>query len=694
MPTKPEISTRKVLFNGITFLFLVLNLYFRYPVFYQYSLVTKAVGLLVVCSCLLVLVRHRYLPHLLFAFGASFFLYGFHSNTIYNLTFEFILCLITITILVLNMRGPTVSPAKSPLPFLLASYLLLATFSLFAIPSINISHQLDLFGLNNFIINIFLASAHHYQYSIVGVIRLLIFVIFIQQLRYQPDSNNIYKKLFFGIFIGSALAIIIGLLDYYSVVSLEGFRQLDKMVNPDNIQSRLQSTFGHPGWFAEFVTITIPIILLGFFTKDKSRLLTVSLFSLLLLCEIALILAKARAGWISYPLTLFFCWLFFYTARDNRDLSWQKNKRIILKVLISIPLTILISFLIIYQVIGDSSKLFEEKNRSSYHVKSNSLEVRLSRLFRVEDRLYLWKDGIHAGLESPVWGIGYESFYWQAKNLKSIKESDFNKNRYKRTIYATPHNLYVQIFVSNGVIGLLLWLLIIGTMLTILTRDYITRKDPFNIIIILSTISFHIYGVFQSLQYIPVIWFLIFLNMGYTMSLPARIKTATEKQKNIQSTVRTIGIITILSGVLFYLTNAGSSNILAKYDLEYFPNRPQDFGVYERESWPWNSYRWTGKKATIKLEKTGRIKLTMHCMTPRIAESPVIVTISTREGEIGEVTFTEGISITREYHIRSVDKPILEIEVSRTFNPAQEKMSNDNRDLGILISEIDYLPPL
>jgi len=44
------------------------------------------------------------------------------------------------------------------------------------------------------------------------------------------------------------------------------------------------------------------------------------------------------------------------------------------------------------------------------------------------------------------------------------------------------------------------------------------------------------------------------------------------------------------------------------------------------------------KKATIKLETTGRIKLTMHFMTPRIAKSPVIVTISTREGEIGEVT--------------------------------------------------------
>ena len=58
------------------------------------------------------------------------------------------------------------------------------------------------------------------------------------------------------------------------------------------------------------------------------------------------------------------------------------------------------------------------------------------------------------------------------------------------------------------------------------------------------------------------------------------------------------------------------------------------------------------------------------------------------------MTFIEGISITREYHISSLDKPILEIEVSRTFNPAQEKMNNDNRDLGILISEIDYLPPL
>ncbi|MCK5679389.1 O-antigen ligase family protein, partial [bacterium] len=318
---------------------------------------------------------------------------------------------------------------------------------------------------------ILLSHPFHYFYSIAGVNRLILFFVFIQQLSCHTNGRNLYKALFTGIIVGTFWAIMLGLCDYYSLISLAGYRNLDPIVNANGIQYRLQSTFGHPGWFAEFTTITIPIILIGFFKKNRGKVTTALLFLMLLLCEITLILAKARAGWISYPLTLFFCWLFFYNSRENTHFSWHNNKAIILKVCISIPVTIILSFLIIFQFAGDSNPQIpnlQQKGELSQKeislIKHNSLQSRLTSLFKLQDRLNLWGDGIKVGKESPIWGMGYESFDWQAHNLAAIPESHFSKTRRLDKIFDTPHNLYIQLFVSNGIIGLIIWGLLVGSM--------------------------------------------------------------------------------------------------------------------------------------------------------------------------------------------------------------------------------------
>ena len=692
-------GSKQINFFKITiFFFILLNLIFRFETFFYYNRATSYIFVIAAPVCFFSILYDKCLTWLLFIFGASLCLYGFHSNSIYNLTFEYLLCLITMTVFIVNtIAGETRTNYKSPITAILILYSVLALFSLFSVPLSNLGNQFFLNGPLALGSKILLSHPSNYFYSIAGVNRLILFFIFIQQLSCHHNSKSLYKILFTGILAGTICAIILGLCDYYSLMSLAGFRNLDPIVNPGQIQYRLQSTFGHPGWFAEFITITIPIILVFFFKKNRAKITTVFLFSALLLCEIVLILAKARAGWISYPLTLFFCWLFFYSSKDDTPFSWHKKKSILLKVCISIPITIIVSFLIISQFMGESSSqipnLKHERKLSEnevYRVKYNSLKSRMASLFKIEDRLYLWEDGVKVGQESPIWGMGYESFNWQAHNLANIPKSHFSETRRLRKIFDTPHNLYVQLFISNGLTGLLIWCLLIGTMLYLLIKDFITSRDHFHLIVILSTISFHIYGIFQSLQYIPCIWFLIFLNLGYTIAVQKSVVSA----KRIDKTdwiVKFVYITIACAGIIFYVSNAGSEKIHQKYNSNFISTQNSYIGFYAPENWSGKTFRWTAGNAIITIPKTGKFRVTLLCSHPDIKQHPVTVILKTSTRELDRIIFTEEIFVTKEYELSSDDQSKIFIKVSRTWTPEKAGINADNRILGVAVSELEYL---
>ena len=52
----------------------------------------------------------------------------------------------------------------------------------------------------------------------------------------------------------------------------------------------------------------------------------------------------------------------------------------------------------------------------------------------------------------------------------------------------------------------------------VLIFDLVRNKRLLNIPVVISIFSFHLYGIFQSMQYIPMIWSLIFLSLGYAMT--------------------------------------------------------------------------------------------------------------------------------------------------------------------------------
>lgn len=69
----------------------------------------------------------------------------------------------------------------------------------------------------------------------------------------------------------------------------------------------------------------------------------------------------------------------------------------------------------------------------------------------IKDRIYLWREAFHIGLENPIFGKGA---IWY-RNFKYLNRS-------------TPHNIFVSIFLTSGIVGTLLFtILIIVSFITI-----------------------------------------------------------------------------------------------------------------------------------------------------------------------------------------------------------------------------------
>ena len=115
---------------------------------------------------------------------------------------------------------------------------------------------------------------------------------------------------------------------------------------------RLQSVFANSGWFAEFLAVTIPYILLGFLSSELKQSKKICLFGILIVCEIAIILTYSRTGWIIYPFVLIVCWFFFYiaTRADSGRFTWKQVGESSLQVIVSVPLTICVSYFLIFHV--------------------------------------------------------------------------------------------------------------------------------------------------------------------------------------------------------------------------------------------------------------------------------------------------------------------------------------------------------
>jgi len=574
---------------------------------------------------------------------------------------------------------------------MLAGYALLSFFSLQLLPISSFFDSISLWGLFDFANGAFSATPENPWYSLAAGNRLALFCLVVLLLSWNPDAEVLYKRFFVGCAFSVFAACLLGVLNQFEIISLACYRP--KFLDASGVD-RLHSVFGNPGWFAEYVLICTPFVLLLFGRKSGLRARLLMLTAGLVFIGMSLLLTGSRTSWLLFPLAMFFCYvvlLLLYSVRNGQAITWKGIWHSCMQVGLGGLLLCLIGGAVFWMV----------DRISSSHIDDGSLsrvEYTLQRIRNItvpEERGKVWPESLAMVSESPVYGLGYESYRWHHGVMSTVPDSRFARQRRTTVNWDTAHNFYIQLAVSNGVVGLIVWLGLAGYVALVLLQDGLANRNVQSFVLLGSLGLFHLYGLTQSMQYVASIWFFMFTIIGYAILLDLRL--FSPKLISMGRYGGAAVLVAAVTGGVVYGNNFQSRQLAQRYNLpRYAQYREGDLykGFYWREDWGKEGYfRWSGRSAEIVLGGSGTVLLDFACYAPRLDSLPLTLEVSLNEHPVDSYTFREAKKVTRTYFIPDGNTQLpatLQLQVSRTWTPKRENMGNDTRSLGVAVSEPKY----
>jgi len=254
------------------------------------------------------------------------------------------------------------------------------------------------------------------------------------------DSDHKKKQILKLFFVSSAT---VGLISLFYLLT-----------NNLTFDGRLQAFYLSPNHLAMFLA---PGIIFGFFeiyrhsmSKGTSNVykFTVSFFFLLvssLMMLIALYFTFSYGAWLAIFSSLLISLLFSNLIKRS-----QKIKACLLTVLLA---AVIFSFQLSHQKMTDVINLNARSSLAS--------------------RAMIWHSAWKIGTDNPVWGIGPGNF--QEKYLAYQKYFPL----YLEWAVPQPHNLYLAFWLQAGLLGLLGFLILVGTWIAQIIKVLKNKKDVF-----------------------------------------------------------------------------------------------------------------------------------------------------------------------------------------------------------------------
>lgn len=495
------------------------------------------------------------------------------------------------------IRKTSHSSEENKLLILSYGYLIIATLSLYSLPWRDLLNLLPniftTYSLSEIYLSIYrlgVTDELNSFYPFTALLNLFLALSIGRNLFEQVSQNNRTAiQLCYSILGGLILSLAVGLSDYYGVISLKWLRDLDPIVNPGDHQFRLQSFFGHSGWYAEYLTFCMPFTIMLLLLPLRFLVRIGLALALMIVGEFALILTYQRGGWLSYPLTLFAIWTAIYIFKIREDKGFDQFiplfKKTLKKIVISLPLTILASLLLISLVAGDGSKEIIEKYTD-----------RFVDIAKTKDRTEFIKAGIDFGMLHPILGGGLESFALQYE--REVADSSGRLfQKYNLPLHGSAHNFYAQIFSGTGLLGLgtiiLIMFTIISSGLRALQTEPEMPSDKLAVFLTASTFitAIAIYGMVQEIFYINCLQILFW---GVVFLYAAVFKAHLIPNK-------------LCLWVLLILVVGGTALHIAWESLpgNQMLQLPKPYGCWgdEKES-DGRLYKWCGPKAAVVLPRT------------------------------------------------------------------------------------------
>lgn len=451
---------------------------------------------------------------------------------------------------------------KNYILILLSLWIIVSFYSLVGLPLLSFIQYVLEFGLHDTLNRLLLDSNIHYLTSIRAFMYNVIAIATATYILTLKNSMYIIKKILTLLIFGLFINISFGHLDYFELLNLDFLRDVNRPGGQFGSMSRIHSFFGNSTWFAQYLAITIPLIPVIFLLAKKytsfNKMFILMVF-LVVISEVTLILSMQRGAWITYPPTILVLWVSFYyiiAKRKNNTISLMDFfKKNIIKVLITIPLTISLSVFTVY-AIKDYAK-----NQTIYNSSTiNNAKTRLNLITDTSSRNFLWPPAIKITSMNPIYGGGVDSFGWQYIILYNEKNGILknDQTKIKGHFHPIPHNAYLQISTGRGIVGVILIvsLLILISYYIIYSEIYIFKKTEESIVgitLLGSIIAISIYGLVQEFFHIHsleiIFWIIIFSSLSLLQ------RTKFKGNRNQHSKFKYIFLISICLFIVHITTS-------------------------------------------------------------------------------------------------------------------------------------------
>lgn len=612
----------------------------------------------------------RLLPFLAGTLGVFF---GYQPYTYYSVAFTFLVCLAGQLLLAQN-AGDGAAPAREPgassscddgpslTAFLLAAFAVYCAASMATLPGARLLDAIRALGPMDFYRMSAFSPAAQFPYPLAALVRLLALVLFAFAFSRARIPGK-YRELTAGLCCGLLAATVFGYLEFFRGGTFI-------------YHYRFRSIFDNPGWYAEYAVICAPF-LLAFLRNSSVRSRGLAYAGLALIAP-GVVLTLARAGWLAFGLTLgAFAWL---TFRKNPFLHFDRKKGLLPAVIAVYVCLLAVSFWV------------GGKQLSYFSRPINALLKERISNFSDSPRPRLFKTGLLIGGESPLFGLGFESYALRYPVLLNTPGTLLELGADKEAeVFETTHNTYVQLFAGGGLLGLLLWLALAGSAGRTFLLSVRETGSLTDLAMLLGLAAFHVYGFFQNMFYVPAAMLLVFLILSRAMSLErARMREKTAGAMALKG----LALAAVVAGMLGYAADPGLAKLAGRHGLAAFesPDAAGYAGFFAPEDMGGRIARWSCGASALRLPGGGTAEFALKTPYPNPGEAGARLEIW-RGGQLLDVAeFRDNAWIGR-----SLDLPggeggaTLYLRARPIYYPNVFGAAGDHRPLGAGVS-LEYKP--
>ena len=613
-------TTSRAVFSS-KFLFLAVNALFSGLLCWEMSGRSRLFVLALPLICSLCLLRRGLVPHMLAALGAGLMFFGFQSYSAQAQALHYLTSVCALTLLCANtLRGPQVRAGRyGPLRLWLMGFVWVMLAGLPLLPLGEYALALRELGPLGFARIAGYSVAASSFYALAGLDRLALYALFAWELsltRVGTSDDDGPSALLRGVAASLPAVLVFGLTEYF-LARGKAFAMSD----------RLTSLFLNPGWFAEYVCVGAPFLLvLG---RRRGRWL---FFAVLALVLAAMVFTMARAAWLVSGLLAV---SFVVAGLVRFDLFALDHRRIAKGVVLGGAVVGVVA-------LGVYGVLSATRISLLNFPLATMISQRLER-FSETPRPTVFKSGVLVGMESPAAGMGYETYAWHYPALMAAPGSGLARGvPADAEVFEATHNLFIQVFAGGGLLGLAAWLLLAGRCAQLALRRHRRRADAMSLAVLLSLAAFHVFGLFQEMIYIPAVWLLFFAVAAWCLRQEDAVGgwTADFTERRAGRAVA----LAVLAALFISLNNAGFAATASRLGLPAYP--PQSVRQLQGFSGPeavdGKLALWSCGASSLRLEGPGPWRFEVGLPHPDLEARPVRVAILSGARVLAEMTLGPG----------------------------------------------------